>query len=289
MGATRAILPILATGLIAAAVCQARAADGPERGEREPPAYDDFIVIPLRVHILSARDLSEIDCHLSDRDVDRVLKKVNRIWHRAGIHWGLESLVREPAARPDRFLRARDLDGGDNPRVYRILFPDETRRGDFVNLYYIHEFSMNGVWLGREAVVKETAKLRTVKGGIDEPIPRVTAHELGHALGLSHRENRTNLLASGTTGTELNAAEVEAARERARDLAGAMTVGQVRERAQAAESTGDRRVARRLWTWLAEVPGIGADAARTHLDRLHAERSDRPGQGSGLPSTSKPR
>jgi hypothetical protein len=194
MRATRAIVPILAAGLIAAVVCQARAADGPERGEREPPAYDEFIVIPLRVHILSASDLPEIDCHLSDRDVDRILKKVNRIWHRAGIHWGLESLVREPAARPDRFLRARDLDGGDNPRVYRILFPDETRRGDFANLYYIHEFSMNGVWLGREAVVKETAKLRTVNGGIDEPIPRVTAHELGHALGLSHRENRTNLL-----------------------------------------------------------------------------------------------
>jgi hypothetical protein len=33
----------------------------------------------------------------------------------------------------------------------------------------------------------------------------------------------------------------------------------------------------------------GAHAACTHLDRLHAERSDRPRQGSGLSSTSKPR
>ncbi|MEI7821499.1 MAG: matrixin family metalloprotease, partial [Verrucomicrobiota bacterium] len=47
----------------------------------------------------------------------------------------------------------------------------------------------------------------------DEPLPRVTSHEIGHALSLSHRQDRTNLMASGTTGFSLNDTEVKAARE----------------------------------------------------------------------------
>ena len=71
---------------------------------------------------------------------------------------------------------------------------------------------VNGVYLGDDfALVKETASSAQVEGGIDEPIPRVTAHELGHALGLPHRQDRTNLLASGTTGITFNEAEVKTA------------------------------------------------------------------------------
>ena len=64
-------------------------------------------------------------------------------------------------------------------------------------------------------VVKDTASLRKVEGGIDEPIPRVTSHELGHAFSLGHRQDNFNLMASGTTGTTLNAAEISQARESA--------------------------------------------------------------------------
>jgi hypothetical protein len=255
---SRSVIPLLVFALIAIAAPDALLADPPAR---EPLDHDQFLVIPLRVHILSARDLPEIDCHLSDGDVTRMLKKVNQIWHNAGIHWGLESLVRESAALPERFLRARDLDSGDNLGVYRIVFPDASRRGAFVNIYHIHEFSVDGVWLGREAIVKETAKLREVEGGTDEPIPRVSAHEPGHALGLLHREDRTNLLASGMNGMLLNAAEVKAARERARGMSGAMSVVQVSAQPATAESAGDRFLACQLWEWLAEISGSCADAA----------------------------
>src|SRR5262245_32543214 len=82
-----------------------------EADATEPPPYDQFLVIPLRVHILKADDLAEVDCKLADADIERVVGKVNGIWHNAGIHWGLESIVREAAAGQDRFRLVRDLEG----------------------------------------------------------------------------------------------------------------------------------------------------------------------------------
>lgn len=228
--------------------------------------YEEFLIIPLRAHVLTAKDLPEINCHLSDGDITRILAKVNQVWHQAGIHWGLEKLVREPAVRTERFLRALDLRGEDDLGAYRILFPDETRAKSAVNVYFIHDFSVNGVWLRSAAVVKETARLKQVAGGIDEPIPRVLAHELGHALALPHRENRTNLMASGTTGTPLNATEVKDARTQAVMMPGAAPVAAIRRFAEEALAAGDPARARRLWTWLAEIPG--GDEARKRIEGL---------------------
>jgi hypothetical protein len=82
-----------------------------------------------------------------------------------------------------------------------------------IHVYYVHRLPTNGVYLGADAIfVKDTASLREAKGGVDEPIPRVTSHELGHALGLAHRQDTINLMASGTTGWSLNDAEIGAAR-----------------------------------------------------------------------------
>ena len=217
-------MPISAIfAIIVAALLPPLADDEPP----QPPKPSEFLVIPLRVHILTADDLPEIDCKLSDDDIKRIVGKVNGVWRTAGVYWGLEPILREPAARQDRFRARRDmLDGKALPLdAFRILRPDETRSKTGLDVYYIHKFSVNGVYLGeRVAFVQETASLRKVEGGIDEPIPRVTAHELGHALGLPHRQARTNLLASGTTGTAFNAAEVARAREVATRTSGAMTM-----------------------------------------------------------------
>lgn len=243
-----------------------------------PPA-SEFLILPLRVHVLRSDDLPEANCGLSDADIDRILKKVNGIWHPAGIHFGLESIVREPAEPTDRYRLARNLALGDadededdqddaEPKarrrrrvrlpngLFRLLRPEASRAFDGLHVYYVHDFDVNGVYMGSDyAFVKETASLRPVEGGIDEPLPRVTAHELGHALGLPHRQDRTNLLASGTTGTGLSAAEIERARERARGRKGVLTFADLTADGPDLDAPARERRAR----WRAEIPGaVGA-------------------------------
>ena len=258
------MLPIYAMLLAVGVSSQADPHSAASPDVTNPPPSDQFIVVPLRVHILKAADIPELDCALTDDDIARILRKVNGIWNKAGIHFGLESLLREEAVGLGRFRAARDLAKGEAVPlgVYRVLRPEATRRFGGLHVYYVHTLGVNGVYMGTDfAFVKETARLRPVPGGIDEPIPRVTSHELGHAFGLPHREDRLNLLASGTTGTRLNLDEMKRARERALNIQGARTVPDLREYAAEAEFRGDQVAARRARGWLADIPGAPTAAS----------------------------
>lgn len=268
-------IPILALIVVATLAPIVHADERGAADVTEPPPYEDFLVVPLRVHVLRSEKLDDVDCKLKDADIHRVLGKVNGIWRNAGVHFRLESIVREDAAEQDRFRIAREMTDGKAPhRLFRILRPEGSRRFDGIHVYYIHDFDVNGVFFLRDdfAFVRDTARLREVEGGIDEPIPRVTSHELGHALGLPHRQDRTNLLASGTTGTLLNADEVAIARDRARSIKGALTVAALRNAAQVAEHRAERDEAREIWSCLAAIPGAGANEARRRLDALDPSR-----------------
>ena len=222
---------VLSVLLVTGALTHARSGE-PSPDVTVPPPAGQFVIVPLRVHVLTS-DLPDIDCKLTDADVERIVGKVNRAWNVAGVHFGLESIVREPAARQDQFVRVREQIGAAPLGLFRILRPDDTRAFDGVHVYYVHKLPVNGVWMNEDfAIVQETARLREVEGGIDEPVPRVTSHELGHALGLPHRQDTTNLMASGTTGTLLNAEEVKTAREKAGQVKGALTYGACRERVE---------------------------------------------------------
>jgi hypothetical protein len=172
-------------------------------------AYDEFLIVPVRVHLLRCEGDDALDCRLQEADVRRIFQKVNRIWNKAGIAPAIESIVTEPAVVPADFHGATAaLD------EFKATRPERSRAERMIHVYYVHRLPVNGVYQGRDAIfVKDTAALRQVRGGVDEPIPRVTSHELGHAMGgLSHREDSINLMASGTTGWSINDAEIEKVR-----------------------------------------------------------------------------
>ena len=148
-----------------------------------------------------------------------------------------------------------DAAGDNSLGPYRLLASAETRSLPGLHVYYIHDFAVNGVFLGGTmCMIKETARLRPVKGGIDEPLPRVTSHELGHAMGLPHRQDITNLMASGTTGTILNAAEVEIVRSHVMKITGTMTVEECEARVKDAKAKNDHDQADSLVHDLEQLP-----------------------------------
>ncbi len=166
-------------------------------------AYNDFLIVPVRVHRLRCKDSEALDCRLKDDDVRRIFGKANRIWNKAGLALAIESIAVEDAVLPATFDEDRLED-------FRGTRPADSRPARMIHVYYVHRLPTNGVFMGRDAIfVKDTAALRTVKGGVDEPLPRVTSHEIGHAFGLPHRQATINLMASGTTGWSLNDDEID--------------------------------------------------------------------------------
>jgi len=168
--------------------------------------YEDFLIVPVRVHRLQCKDAEALDCRLKDDDVRRVFAKANRIWNKAGLALAIESIKGEAALHPDDFDESRLED-------FRATRPSDTRPPGMIHVYYVHRLPTNGVFMGRDAIfVKDTASLRPVKGGVDEPLPRVSSHEIGHAMGLPHRQDTINLMASGTTGWSINDGEIDTVR-----------------------------------------------------------------------------
>jgi hypothetical protein len=224
----------------------------------EVPPRDTFLLVQLHVHILACKDRADVDCKLTDSDIARILGKINGVWHKAGIHFCLDSVLHEEAENVETFAQKAAAPIGPDGfplQIYRLLAPTKTRKLTGLHLYYVHQLPPNGVYLGQNiCFVKETASLRKVEGGIDEPLPRVSAHELGHGLSLQHRQNVTNLMASGTTGTLLNQDEVDKARRQAPKIEGTMTVKACEQALEAAKNQKDEARIKLLSRCLDELP-----------------------------------
>ncbi len=213
--------------------------------------FNDYLLVPVRVHLLAAKDSPAIQTTLTEGDITRILKKVNGVWAQAGLCFYRESLLNGEAANPENFAQ---LPAQADRGALLELRPVKSRATNMFHVYYLKNMSMNGIYFPEGIFVKDTASLRKVEGGIDEPIPRVTSHELGHAFGLQHRQNTTNLMASGTTGTWLNVSEINQAREVAKRFEWIEVAQKVMKRADQLFDADKRTEAAELYCRLATIP-----------------------------------
>src|SRR5262249_16512423 len=142
----------------------------------------------------------------------------------------------------------------DDRSVLLGLRPTKSLATNVFHVYYLKKLVMNGICFSEAIFVKDTASLRSVAGGLDEPIPRVTSHELGHALGLSHRQDTTNLMASGTTGFWLNDEEINQVRAVARKLSWSEPAPELLQRADVLFRAKKMHEAAILFSGLASLP-----------------------------------
>ncbi|NBV23675.1 MAG: Matrixin [Proteobacteria bacterium] len=232
-------------------------------------ALADFLLVPLRVHLLTATNEPAVHTTLTSNDVTRILGKVNRVWMQAGLTFYLESLRVEPATNTTSFRETVKTNAG----ALMQLRPAASLSTNVFHVYYLKQFGPNGICIREINFVKDTASLRAVEGGIDEPLPRVTAHELGHALTLPHRQNVTNLLASGTTGTWLNEEEIKQVRASAKERSWVESAAAARQRAEQAQQRKQSAEARALLRRLASIPLTGREADSIKLLSVEPQKS----------------
>lgn len=215
-------------------------------------AFADFLLAPLRVHLLTATNEPAVHTTLTSNDVTRILGKVNRVWAQAGITFYLESLRIEAAANATNYVE----NARENERATLLaLRPKDSLATNCFHVFYLKRISPNGIYFNAQGIfVKDTASLRPVEGGLDEPLPRVTSHELGHALTLPHRQYVTNLLASGMSGGWLNETEIKQAREAARKKEWIQLAPDVLQKAGELHHAKQVSEARMLWQRIVHVP-----------------------------------
>jgi hypothetical protein len=245
------------------------------------PAADQFLIVPLRIHILKSPGLELGDCKLQDREVERVIRNLNTIWRKAGIVFGIESIVREVAVQRDRFQLIVQLnDGQIGLREFQLLLPKPSRVFDGTHAYFFHTLPFNGAYLGEDlAVVQEGAALKEVAGGIDDPMARVLGHSFGAMFGLRQREEPpSSLLAMGTTGCDLDLGEIDRARRVARTIKGVLSVADAHKAAEAAQAAGRAEQAKLLRSWLGAVSGPAVIDSKKSCDGTDAASIPRSAQ-----------
>ncbi len=226
-------------------------------------AFTDFLLAPLRIHLLTSTNEPTIHTTLTSNDVTRILRKVNRVWAQAGITFYLESLRLEPAIKTEGFRENVKT----NTDALMRLRPESSKATNVFHVYYLKQFGPNGICIRGINFVKDTASLRAVEGGLDEPIPRVTSHELGHALTLPHRQDVTNLLASGMSGAWLNESEIKQARAAAQTKPWILPAANVWKKADELRIANQPVESRRLWEHLTHLP-LNCDSTRQARKRL---------------------
>lgn len=174
-----------------------------------------LIHLKVRVHLMQSIANPRLQTTLTEKEARAIFDEVNDIWAQAGIRFELESINSLQALdlAPKRwYIKDRDW--------VKKAIPTDHFSPTAIDVCFVKDMGPNGFFYGEPVVVCENPEFHKVSGGAGNPVARVTAHELGHVLFLQHRQERTNLMASGKNGISLNPQEIKDARKRALEIVG---------------------------------------------------------------------
>jgi hypothetical protein len=184
-----------------------------------PPVRSHELFSPIslrvRVHLMQSLTNPRLQTTLTESEVRAIFHEVNVVWSQAGIRFELEAIDSLQALdrAPKRwFIKDRDW--------VKAAIPTNQFSPTAIDVCFVKDMGPNGFFYGEPVVVCETPEFHKVTGGAENIVARVAAHELGHVLFLQHRQERTNLMASGKNGISLNPQEIKDARKRALEILG---------------------------------------------------------------------
>lgn len=185
-----------------------------------PLRGNDFlpvIKLSVRVHLIRSVANPRLQSTLKREDVHAIFEEVNAIWSQAGVRFEVEAVdsLQALEVAPKRwYIKDRNW--------VKAAIPTDQFSATAIDVCFVKDMGPNGFFYGEPVVVCENPEFHKVSGGARNVVARVTAHELGHVLFLQHRQERTNLMASGKNGISLNAQEIRDARRRALEISGQM-------------------------------------------------------------------
>lgn len=164
-----------------------------------------LISIPISVYILDDQR-GKLSSQSRNERMIVIFDRVNKIWAQAGIEFEIKyigritlppAIIRELVNGNHKpFLKGRDDD-------FKVPNPS------LFNAYYASSIGLlNGLTIGDDLIlVTDSRDIQTY---------RVTAHELGHLLGLGHvHDDDLRLMYPGTKGTVLTNQEIKTVRDSA--------------------------------------------------------------------------
>jgi len=178
------------------------------------------VVLPVAIHLVRSTTHPRLHAQISEAEVRAVLQETNAIWSQANVRFELRGADEISALDlPSKKWFQRDRNW------VKAALPTTHFHPAAIDVCFVHDMGPNGFFYGEPVVVCETPEYTKVRGGAARPVARVLAHELGHVLFLKHRQDHTNLMASGRNGVTLNREEIATARKRALQLAAQLTGG----------------------------------------------------------------